>query len=156
MRIFTLLISLSLFYSCSSTGRYQYSKSHMLEPKHVTFYDAESQGIVNRQYYLNTERIYKKHIDSGQINNLERWSCFGNDRSTNYVNILKRYVPIFRTLAATERYKIKYRKVDALRNNMHSRIYTEAKTDEVSVESKSCWIKDDDGIEHFVVSEVYR
>ncbi len=150
------ILALILTASCSSPGEYSYHTPYKLEPKTSSFIDAGEQALVTRQFYLNTEEVYKKHIESGQINSLKKWSCFGSDESVNYVNIIKREVPIFRTLATTQKFTVNYKKVDAVRDTDHTRVYTETKKDEVHVESKHCWIKGKEGQSHSVTSEIYK
>jgi hypothetical protein len=156
MKLIISLILLSLFCSCSSTPKYSYYPPYgNLELKVVSFIDANEQSFITRQYYLNTKEIYKGHIESRQINNLKKWSCFGNTESVNYLNIIKDEIPVFRTLATQQKFTIKYKKVDATRDLAHTRIYTEEKKDQISITRKTCFLKDENNRVTTVISELY-
>lgn len=159
MKLLALLVLLLLFYSCSSTPqRFHWNDVYGdLKVEYITTYDAaENRMHFAQPVYTNLDYIYAKHIESGKINSLKEWSCFNNDKSTNYINIIERYVPIFRTLAAKQNFTIKYKKVDAVRGLAHSNVYTEEIKDELKVTAKTCFIEDENGHNNMVHSEMYE
>ena len=156
MNILTLFL-LSLLASCSSGRIY---KLPLMEYKVTASYDPVSRSIHRDIDYANGILMYKKLVETKQINNDPAWSCFRSAESTNYVEVEGTKLKYFRSLHVDESKVISYKKKD-----MHSKVdgrdyyyrkYSEEVVeDNIHINSKKCIITKD-RIKYYVTSEKYK
>lgn len=148
---FISLLSLFISFGCSHSE----FKGTDLKMNVVSYMDPTNKTLVYDYEYKNGILVYKKLVEEGRINSISKWSCFGNTKSVNYIEVTESEVKYLRSLHVDTKKTISYVKEDVNVDSKYIRKYREISSDTLKVESKKCIMKGD-GFSYYIISEIYN
>ena len=147
-----LILLLSLFYSCTSR-KTKYPATH-IRPKVTVINDRLNNNLYVSTQYSNVQEHYIKWIKEGRINKDKSLSCFGSDKSVNYISLNDSAITALRTYAAEQDFSVEYKVVNSNVNGNYGNIASETKKSDLRVKREQCFIRFE-GYSEYVISEIY-
>jgi hypothetical protein len=152
-----LVLSCLLLLGSCATRVYH---SPAMEYKVTASYDPVEKSIHRDYNYSDGILVYKQMINTKQINNDARWSCYKDNVSTNYIEMKENKLKYLRALHVKQNHVVFFTKknINYKENNKnyYYKKYSEELTqNNIKINSKRCIIKKDN-ISYYITSEKYN